>query len=109
LKGLPVSHPPPPPDGGYSGESAGPQKTNPKATWALVTGILGLCCAPIGIAGIVLGKSAQTEIAASGGRQSGEGLAKAGFIIGIISVALWILWVVVSLATGGFSYNFETN
>lgn len=75
----------------------------------MVTGILGLCCGPVGIVGIALGRSAQGDVAASGGRLTGAGLAKAGFIIGIVAVVLWVLWVVFSISTGGFSYNFQTN
>ncbi len=49
-----------------------------------------VCCFPgfglIGIAGIVLGVQARKEIAASGGRQSGDGLAIGGLVTGILAV-----------------------
>ena len=66
--------PPPPGPGGY----AMPQ-TNQKALWSMILGILSLVCCGLlaGIPALILGNSAQKEIAASGGAQSGEGMAKA--------------------------------
>ncbi len=67
--------------------------TNQKAAWALGSGlasILLVCCFPLfglgGIAGIVLAIQARKEIAASGGRQTGDGLAIAGLVTGIVAV-----------------------
>ena len=97
---------PPPP--GYGGQGV-PQGNNTKAIWALVTGILGLiCCTPVGIAAIILGRSAQAEIAATG--QQGAGMAKAGFILGIVSVVFLVLQIIL-FATGAISFdgNFETS
>ncbi|WP_370619286.1 DUF4190 domain-containing protein [Mumia sp. Pv 4-285] len=105
----PSYNPPPggyggPPPGGYGGPPPGgdpygePPKNSTKATWALVTGILGLCCGPLGVVGIVLGRQAKDEIAASNGRLTGAGLAQAGFIIGIIAVVLWALGLVARLS-----------
>jgi hypothetical protein len=60
--------------------------------WALVTGILAIvCCGPIGIAAIILGKGAQRDIEASGGALTGGGMAKAGYILGIIGLVLTVL------------------
>lgn len=90
------SVPPPPPGfpaapGGYGP----PPGNNPKAVWALVLGILSITCCGFftGIAAIVLGSSAKKEIAASGGRQSGEGMATAGFVTGIIGSVLGVLMI----------------
>jgi hypothetical protein len=79
---------PQPPYGGY------PQKTNQKAIWALVLGILSLLCCGIvaGIPAIILGNSAKKEIATTG--QPGRGMAQAGFILGIISIAITVLWLI---------------
>ncbi len=58
-------------------------------------GILGLVsCQPLGIAAVILGKQATAEIAASGGRLGGEGLAKVGVILGWVAVALLVLTLV---------------
>ncbi len=110
----PPSYNPPPggygtPPPGYNPPPGGdpygmpPQNSN-KAVWALVTGLLGLlCCGVIGIAGIILGKQAKAEIEASQGRLTGAGMAKAGFILGIVSVVLTVIGVVfyaILFATG---------
>lgn len=64
-----------------------------KATTSLVLGILGiLCCGPLGIVAIVLGKQSTAEAAAAGAPQSGN--AKAGIILGWISVALMAVAIV---------------
>jgi putative exporter of polyketide antibiotics len=95
--------PPPPPDpsGGYGYGYAQP-KTNQKAIWALVLGILGLvCCGFIaGIPAVILGNSAKKEIAASGGAETGAGMAQAGFVLGIIAIALGVLGLIL-FAVGG--------
>ena len=88
--------PPPPPQYGAPQPAYGgvPEKTNGKAIWALVLGILGLvCCGFVaGIPAIILGNMAKKEIDAGQGK--GRGMAQAGFILGIVAVALGILWVV---------------
>ncbi|MEV7428869.1 MULTISPECIES: DUF4190 domain-containing protein [unclassified Nocardioides] len=93
-----------PPYGGqpsYGG--GGPQPTNKKAVWALVTGILGLlCCSPLGVVAIILGRGAQAENARTG--QGGSGMAKAGFILGIIAVALLVLQIIL-FATGALTFD----
>ena len=102
------SEPPPPQYGApqpppYGGQ---PQGTNKQAIWALVTGIIGLiCCTPVGIAAIFLGRSAQAEIARTG--QQGAGLAKAGFILGIIDSVLLVLGIIL-YATGALTFNFDS-
>jgi hypothetical protein len=104
--------PPPPPPGGQYGAPGGyaQPKTNQKALWALITGILSLICCGIvaGIPAMILGNSAKKEIAASGGTQSGGGMAQAGFILGIISIAITLLWIIL-YATGAATFNFSSN
>jgi len=80
---------PQPPYGGY------PQKTNTKAIWALVLGIISVVCCGLvaGIPAIILGNMAKKEIATTG--QPGRGMAQAGFILGIISIAVTVLSVIV--------------
>lgn len=94
--------PPPPPPPGAGGYAA--PKTNGKAIWALVTGILSiLCCGPLGIASIILSKNAEKEIAAAGGAQTGAGMAKAGLILGIIGL-VWLVISAILFATGALSF-----
>jgi hypothetical protein len=98
--------PPPPPGGGYGQPVYGapaPGGTNKKATWALVTGILGiLCCGPLGIVAIILGRGAEQEIRTTG--QGGAGMAKAGFILGIVALVLLVVQIIL-FATGSLSFN----
>jgi hypothetical protein len=74
----------------YQGETAG------KAVAALVCGIIGLTsCGLVGIAAVILGNQARNEIAMSGGRTQGDGMAQAGLIMGWISIGLLAIGVVV--------------
>jgi len=96
----------------------GPPRNSSKAVAALVIGIvspvLGLCCALVGLVGIVaifLGRSAQQEIAASGGSLTGEGMAKAGVILGIIGCVVGVLMTIVNIAlftSGNTTFDFDT-
>jgi hypothetical protein len=93
--------PPPPPGGGYGQQPYGapaPGGNNKKATWALVTGIVGLlCCGPLGIVAIILGRGAEQEIRVTG--EGGAGMAKAGLILGIVALAFLVLQII--LVAGG--------
>lgn len=106
------SAPPPPPSYGQPQYGGGPQPpagNNTKAIWALVTGILGLlCCSPLGVVAIILGRGAQSEIAQTG--QQGAGMAKAGFILGIIALVFLALQIIL-FATGALTFDgsFETS
>jgi hypothetical protein len=72
-----------------------PQVTNSNATLSLVLAIVGWVACPIAsIFGVIYGRRAQDEIAASGGTQSGEGLAKAGIIISWVVLAIYGLMLV---------------
>jgi putative exporter of polyketide antibiotics len=95
---------PPPPPGAPGGYGYAQPKTNQKAIWSLVLGILGLvCCGFItGIPALILGNIAKKEIAASGGAETGTGMAQAGFVLGIISIALGVLTLIL-FAVGAVS------
>jgi len=91
----PPEHPPAYPTAAAQSPSSG------KAVAALVLGILGIVsCQPLGIAAIIVGNQAAEEIAASGGRLGGDGMAKVGVILGWIAVALLALVIV------GFAFFF---
>ena len=110
--------PQPPPPGGYGQPYAQqPAGRSGKAVAALVTGLAGLltlCCGLFvlsSIAAIVLGFMARSEIAKSGGRLQGAGMALAGIILGSVMVALFLL-IMVLFATGAIEYDpsqFNTN
>ena len=75
---------------GGQGMPPGSAGSNGKATAALVLGICGLVVCPLvcSVLAIIFGKQAQSEIALNPA-QSGEGMAKAGFIMGVIGLALY--------------------
>ncbi len=109
--GLPNYGSTPPPEGGYPPQAPGgygvPPKTNGKATASLVLGIVSLFCFGLvtGILAVVLSRSATQEIRSSGGTQTGEGLAKAGFVLGIIGLVLWAAYLLLVL-TGALDNAF---
>ncbi|CAA9315808.1 MAG: hypothetical protein AVDCRST_MAG61-2496 [uncultured Friedmanniella sp.] len=89
--------------GGYPGYGYG-SVDHPKATPALVTGILGLtlsfACGVgglAGIAGVVLGSRAKREIDADPARWTGRGKATAGVLTGAIGLAILVVWVIAFL------------
>lgn len=109
-----MSHSPPgayPPPYGY-GASPLPVP-NGKATASLVTGIttlvLSWCCGlgVVGVVAIVLGVKARAEIRASGGTQTGEGVATAGIVTGVVAVllGLMILALIGLALVAGFDYS----
>ena len=91
----PAPPPPPDPSGGYGYGGYAAPRTNQKAIWSLVTGILGLvCCAPAGIVALVLGNGAKKEIAASNGMETGSGMAQAGVVLGIVAIVLFVFGII---------------
>lgn len=93
----PPGQPHPPQPQGYPP----PAQTPGTAIAALVLGILGITmcgCFPLGIVAWVMGKKAELQIRESQGRLTGEGLAKAGWITGIIGTvggALYLVGIIV--------------
>lgn len=91
--------------GGY-----GAPKTDGQAIAALVCGIIGIVACPIifSIIAIVLGRQSERRVKESGGTLTGDQMAKAGWILGIIGLVLSVFWVLVffgmfsSMMVGGF-------
>lgn len=83
---------------GYGPPAFQQQGNNGKAIAALVLGILSVLCFGIlaGIPAIIFGQIAKREIDAGNG--GGRGMAQAGFILGIVSVAITVLALIVVLA-----------
>jgi hypothetical protein len=113
-----------PPPGGYGGPPSGggyppapggygqPRQNHPRATTALVLGIVGLvCCSIAAPFAWAIGKKAVREIDASPGQYDGRGSAQAGYILGVIGTILLVIGVIVlvfSIAVGGFAFEFNT-
>lgn len=66
-----------------------------KATAALVLGICGIVVCPIipSIVAIVLGHMAKGDISQNP-EMEGRGMAQAGFILGIVGLALWVVGII---------------
>lgn len=77
------------------------QRIDRRAIWSLVLSILWLGGAG-SVAGIMLGISARRRIAGTGDR--GAGLAVAGIVVGVITLAIAVAyWAVIAMHTGGHS------
>ncbi len=78
---------------------------NKKALWSMalgVTALLGLFCVIGGLLGgaaVALGLIGRSEITASGGRQTGTGMATAGVVTGLIAV-VGALTMIILIAVG---------
>ncbi len=95
------SYPPPPPGSMPAPGNYGmPPQQNKKALWSMILGIISpLCCGVIlGPTAIVLSRQAKSEIAYSRGQQTGDGMATAGFVLGIIGTILWTLGLLVRIS-----------
>ncbi|MHB0866646.1 MAG: DUF4234 domain-containing protein [Thermoleophilia bacterium] len=92
--------------------TAGPvpaDKAGGLALAATILSILGLfCCGLTSIVGIILGVIELGRIKKGESSAKGRGLAMAGVVVGAIVVVLYILVVVISIATGNYSFKLET-
>lgn len=77
--------------------------THGLATASLVCGILGLTCCGFfaAVPAVICGHLAFTKIRESAGAYGGDGLAKAGLIMGYIGIAIGVLaivaWIVLTI------------
>ncbi|MBC9734677.1 DUF4190 domain-containing protein [Nocardioides marmotae] len=95
--------PPPGPQPGSFPQPPQPPQPPPtpgQATASLVLGVLSLTCAGFltGVPAMILGRSAQREIAASGGRLGGTSVASAGFVTGLLGTIISVVGTAVVLA-----------
>jgi predicted acyltransferase len=81
--------------GGPMYGASGPPKADGSAIASLVCGIVGLFCFIPAIVAIVLGASSKRRIDQSNGQLTGGGMATAGLVLGIVGVALGVIYVVV--------------
>jgi hypothetical protein len=101
----PGAPPPPPPWGAPSPPPYGyaPPQTDGKAVAALVCAIASFVVLPLipAIVAVVLASSSRKEIAASGGRLTGESLATGALVVGWINIGLCAIGLLVTLAALG--------
>jgi hypothetical protein len=105
---MPPAGPPPAGPPPYGPPAGTGQSTNGKAIASLILGIVSivLCLGYLaGVPAIILGRMAKKEI--DQGNGTGDGLAQAGFITGligtVISALLTILWIVILIASAASS------
>ncbi len=78
---------------GYPPPTGPVPETEPKAVWALVSAIAGFVICPVvlHIVGLVLANQSLETIRLSGGRFTGDGMAKAAKILSIVGLVLSVL------------------
>jgi hypothetical protein len=84
--------------------ATGPVKTNACAVASMVMGIIGLLSPLLGLFGIIplnLGKRARRQLAY--GRETGDGFATAGIVMGWIQAAIGVFLLIFVLAALGNS------
>ncbi|MFH0517272.1 DUF4190 domain-containing protein [Streptomyces sp. M41] len=87
---------------GSSSTASSGSRTNGLAIASLCCGIVGLFILNIilGPVAIVLGAVARRQA----GVRNGASMAKAGIILGIVDVVLWLVLLIVAANNGGFSW-----
>ncbi|MFE1944059.1 DUF4190 domain-containing protein [Streptomyces massasporeus] len=87
--------------GGSSAASSG-SRTNGLAIASLCCGIIGLLFLNIilGPLAIIFGAVARRQASV----KNGAGMAKAGIILGIVDVVLWLVLLAIASSNGGFSW-----
>jgi hypothetical protein len=109
--------PPPPQYGQPAPEYAGgpPPKRSVLAIVGLVLGIIGVIpcfwgCLIFSVGGIVFSMLGKKEIRDSNGAKTGEGAAKWGFILGLVGIALGVIyWILVATNVLNVSYSGDMN
>ena len=81
----------------------GAQEISNLAVWALILGVASLffcTCLPLAIPAIICGHLACSRIKQAPAATSGSGMAMAGLIMGYVSVAAFILAVILGIVAG---------
>ena len=90
------------PGPGYGGY--GPPRSNGLAVASLILGVVGWVPCGVGsILAIVFGAIARGQIRASQGRETGDGMALAGIILGCVGLALVVGFIIISAVAGSNS------
>ncbi|MFJ9741214.1 DUF4190 domain-containing protein [Streptomyces sp. NPDC101166] len=87
---------------GSSSTASSGSRTNGMAIASLCCGIVGLFLLNIvlGPLAIVFGSVALRQA----GTRNGAGMAKAGIVLGVVDVVLWLVLLAVAASNGGFSW-----
>ncbi|MBI5871199.1 MAG: DUF4190 domain-containing protein [Actinobacteria bacterium] len=86
-----------------------PEKASGLATASLVLSILGIfCCSVPALAGVVIGIVELGNIKKGQSSIKGQSMAKAGVIIGIAALVINLILAIVLVATGDYSWEFNT-
>jgi hypothetical protein len=108
--------PPPPPEGPQYGApppgyGAQPPKNSVMAIVGLVLGIIGVIpcfwgCLIFSIGGVVFGLLGKKDVRESNGTKKGANLAQWAFVLGLVGIALGILyWILVATGVIDISYD----
>lgn len=103
MPGGPAGYP-----GSYPGAGAPPDKASGMATVSLVLSAFGVLCGITAIAGIVLGVIELNRIKRGESSPKGKGLAMAGVIVGAIIIGLSLIFTIIAIATGNFSFEVQS-
>jgi len=102
--GAPLTEPAPVPAAPPPSAYAMPEvpTTSGLAVASLIMGVLGWFMLPLvgSVLAIIFGHTAKNEIARSGDRLTGDGLATVGLILGYIGVGVWALGILASVLFG---------
>ncbi|GGY19858.1 DUF4190 domain-containing protein [Streptomyces djakartensis] len=87
---------------GSSPAASSGSRTNGLAIASLCCGVIGLIFLNIilGPVAIILGAVARRQAAV----KNGAGMAKAGIILGVVDIVLWLVLLAVAASNGGFSW-----
>ncbi|HXE43460.1 MAG TPA: DUF4190 domain-containing protein [Candidatus Baltobacteraceae bacterium] len=88
------------------------RKTNGFATGGLICGIVSiLCCCgfPINILGIIFSMVALSQINRQPEIYEGCGMAIAGLVLSIVSIVLFVVLLLINIASGGSNFHWSTN
>jgi hypothetical protein len=79
--------------------------TNNVALWSMILGIMGLLClGPItGIPAIICGHKARKSLRLNPGKETGDGMALSGLILGYVSTVLGLIVLIAIFAFGMFT------
>lgn len=85
----------------YQSTEPTPNDKDGMATAILVLGILSIvCCAPCGIVALVLRAGNKDQIS-----PEKQGLVTAGFVTSIIGLCLWVIGLIIYIASAAFTFT----